>query len=80
MGISPWPRSQRARSRPRLARKHQVEHHKLVVAIDPCASCFPAVAHGGDADALLLQEAGEKIADLAIVVDDEDVWRLVHGM
>ena len=58
---------------PGLARQHQVEHDKLVVAVEPGPSGLLAVAHGGDPDALLFQEAGEQIANFAVVVDDEDV-------
>ena len=63
-----------------FAGQHQVEHDKLVVAVQPGAPRLLAVAHRGDPDALLFQEAGEKIADFAVVVDDEDVRGLVHGL
>jgi hypothetical protein len=63
-----------------FAGQHQVEHDKLVVAVEPGASGFLAVADGGDADALLFKEAGEQVADFAVVIDDEDVGRLVHAL
>ena len=38
-----------------------------------------AVADRGDAEAFAGQHAADQLADLAIVVDDQDVRRGVHG-
>jgi hypothetical protein len=48
--------------------------------VQPRASGLLAIAHRGDADSLLLQEAGEKIADFTIIVDDKNMRGLVHAM
>ena len=46
----------------------------------PLPDALLAIPHRGDANALLFQEFGEKIADFAIIIDDEDVRGLVHAM
>ncbi len=62
-----------------LARQHQVEHDEMVVAIGEGAAGFPGVAHRGHPHVvLLLQEAGEQIADLAVVVDHQDMGCMFH--
>ena len=62
-----------------LARQHQVEDHEMVVAVGEGAAGFPGVAHRGHPHVvLLLQEAGEQIADLAVVVDHQDVGGMFH--
>ena len=63
-----------------FAGQHEVEHDELVVPVEPGAAGFLAVAHRGDADALLFQETREQVADVAVIIDDEDVGRLVHAM
>jgi hypothetical protein len=50
------------------------------VPVQPGAPRFLAVADGGDADALFLEESRQKIANFAIVIDDEDMRGLVHAM
>ena len=79
IGTSDW-RAQPAREiEPALARQHQVEHHQMIVAIGEGAARLPGVAHRGDAHAvLLLEEAREQVADLAIVVHHQDVRHLFH--
>ena len=39
----------------------------------------PAVRRAADAEALLGQRARDEVADLAVVVDDQDVGRALHG-
>ena len=47
--------------------------------VGPGAAGLLAVADGGDADLLLFQKAGEQIANVAIVVDDQDVRDRFHA-
>jgi hypothetical protein len=56
-----------------FAGQHQVQHDDVVVAGGPDAAGFPRVAGDGDAHPVLFQEAGQQVADLAVVVDDHDV-------
>ena len=61
-----------------FARQHQVEHHEVIMPVGEGAAGLPGVAHRGHAHAmLLLQEARQQIADLAIIVHHQDVWRSV---
>ena len=73
IGTSDWERNQRARSRPDFAGQHQVEHHELVMSVRPGPAGFLTVAHRGDTDLLFFEKTGEQIADLAIIVDHQDV-------
>jgi hypothetical protein len=50
------------------------------MAVQPSSPSFLAVADRGHANALFFQKTGEQIADFAIVIDDEYVRGLVHGM
>ena len=79
IGTSDW-RAQPAREvEAALARQHQVEHHQMVVAIGQGAARLLRVAHRGDAHVVLLfEEAGEQVADLAVVVHHQDVRHLFH--
>ena len=63
----------------RLARHHQVQHDKVIAPLRPDAAGLPRVAGDGDAHALAFEEFAEKLADLAVIIDDEDVGCCVHG-
>ena len=79
IGTSDWRAQPAGKVQPALARQHQVEHHQVVVAVAEGAARLPGVAHRGDAHVVLLfQEAGEQVADLAIIVHHQDVRRLLH--
>jgi len=56
-----------------LARHHHVEHDEVDLVALERELHFAAVCSGGAAQALLLEIVGEQAADLAIVVDDQDV-------
>jgi hypothetical protein len=62
-----------------LAGEHQVEHHQVEPPGLQGARHAPAVGHGLDAQAVLAQKTRQQIADLAIVVDDQDLWSVDHG-
>ena len=62
-----------------LARQHQVEQDEIDAAVGQDLAHGPAVRRRADAEALLGQRARDQIADLAMVVDDQDVRRPWHG-
>ena len=47
--------------------------------VDPAAPGFTAVPRLGHAEPVALQEAREQVADLAVVIDHQDMRRLFHG-
>src|SRR4051794_37879965 len=44
----------------------------------PHAPSLPTIAHSGNAHPMLLQEARQQLAYLAIIVNDENVWNDIH--
>ena len=46
--------------------------------VQECPPRFLAVARRGDAQALALQEFGEEITDLTVVIDDQDMRQGFH--
>ncbi len=62
-----------------LARQHEVEHHQIEARALHQLRHGAAVGGGLDADLVLLQEARHEVADLGVVVDDQDVGRARHG-
>ena len=72
--------AQRAAERqPVLARQHQVEQNEVDARIGQHLAHRLAVAGGADAEAFLGERARHQVADLAMVVDDQDVRTIVHA-
>ena len=61
-----------------LAGEHEVEDDELVVAGGPGTACVAAIADGGDAHSVTVEETGEEVADFAVIVDEQDVGGGVH--
>ena len=61
-----------------LARQHQVEQDEIDAAVGQHLVHGAAVCRGADPEAFLGQRARDQIADLAMVVDDQDVRRALH--
>jgi hypothetical protein len=62
-----------------FAGEHQVEHHEVEPPCFEGARHRPAVGNGLDAQAMLAQEARQQIADLTVVVDDQNLRGVHHG-
>ncbi len=60
-------------------RQHEVEHDEVDVALREGAARFGAVTDRGRAQPVLLEEVAQQRADLAIVVDDQNVGGVGHG-
>jgi hypothetical protein len=56
-----------------LAGQHQVEHDQVEASLVQRGAHLAAISDRRAAQALLLQVFGEQVADLAVVIDDEDV-------
>ena len=56
-----------------LAGQHQVEKDEVDAAVGQHLAHGAAVRRGADPEAFLGQRAGDEIADLAMIVDDQDV-------
>ena len=56
-----------------LARQHQVEEDEIDAAVGQDLAHGTAVRRGADPEALLGQRTRDEIADLAVVVDDQDM-------
>jgi hypothetical protein len=61
-----------------LARQHQVEQDEIDPAVGQDFAHGAAVRRRAHPEALLGQCARDEIADLAMIVDDEDVGRALH--
>ena len=61
-----------------LAWQHEIEEYEVDPAVGQDLLHGPAVSRRTDPEALLGQRARDEIADLAMVVDDQDVWRSLH--
>ena len=61
-----------------IARHHHVEDDEVDgIGLEEGAH-LPAVRHRGGAQAVLLEIAGDQLADFAIVIDDQDVIDMIH--
>ena len=63
-----------------FAGHHDVEHEQVGLDDAQLVAGFGGVAGGGDAEALLGEVAGEQGAEADVVVDDEDVGVVAHGL
>jgi hypothetical protein len=61
-----------------LAGHHQVEHDEIDVRLLQRATHGFAIGHGGGAVAILLQVIAEQRANVAVVVDDQDMTGFAH--
>ena len=61
-----------------VAGQHQVENDEVDRAVVQRLAHASAVGCGGDAIAVLLQVLGDQLAQVAVVVDDQDVIRPFH--
>ena len=80
VGVRPAARAQvAAQGESVLAGHHEVEHDQVdAVGLERGLHLAP-VGGGGAAQALLLEVVGEQLADVAIVIDDQDVVGRVHA-
>ena len=62
-----------------LTRQHQVEENEIDPAVGQDLAHGPAVCRNADAESFLGQRARDQIADLAMIIDDQDVRRVRHG-
>ena len=73
-------RTQRAAERqPVLAGQHQIEQDQIDAAVGQDLAHGFAVGGRADAEAILRERTRYQFADLAMVIDDEDVRRARHG-
>ena len=61
-----------------LARQHQVEDHEVRAAAVERAAHLGAVGGERDPEAVALEILAEQLADLGVVVDDQDVVGSLH--
>ena len=70
-----------AQREPVLARQHEVEHDEIDVRSLEHPPHRLALADGGHAIAILLEVVAQQCADVAVVIDDQNVLRGgVHGI
>ena len=62
-----------------LARQHQVEQDEVDPAVGQDLAHGAAIRRRADPEALLGQRTRDEIADFAVIVDDQDVRRALHG-
>jgi hypothetical protein len=76
----PGARSQvAAQAQAVLARQHDIEHDEVGAARLQDAPHLAAVGGARDAKAVALEVIAQQPADFGVVIDDEDVCRLLHG-
>jgi len=63
-----------------LARHHDVEHDEIDTVVIECRLHLPTVRRSGAAQPLLFQIVGKQAADVAVVVDDQNVVLLVSHL
>ena len=63
-----------------LARHHHVEHHKIELPHLHRGVHRHGIGGRGRAQAVLFEIFHQGIADLAMIIDDQDMRRLGHGM
>ncbi len=68
-----------ANGEPVLAGHHHVEHKEVVVATGEAGIHFDGILRRRRAHAVLLQVTRDQFADLAMIVDDENVRAVCHG-
>ena len=61
-----------------IAGHHQVQHDQVHLIGFQKMAHLPAVGNHGGAQAVLLQVIAHQLADLAIVIDDQDVVHMLH--
>ena len=79
MGIFDSARSDAAQRQAVLAGQHQVEQDEVDAAVGQHLAHGTPVGRRADAKALLGKDARDEIAQLAVVVDDEDVRSALHA-
>ena len=67
-----------AKRKPVLARQHEIEEDEIDAAISQDLAHGAAVRRRADPESLLGQRARDKIANLAMIVDDKDVRPTLH--
>src|SRR4029079_8883674 len=75
-GLSPDAPAQR---QPVLTRQHEVEEDEVDPAVGHGFPHAAAVRRDADPEAFLGQSAGNQIANLAMIIDDQDVRRVRHA-
>ena len=76
VGLAPHPACE---VEPTLPRQHQIEDDEVEMGVRPSPPRLARVAHGGHPEPVALEEAGQQLADLAVVVNDQDVLGGLHG-
>ena len=61
-----------------LTRQHQIEEDEIDPAVGQHLAHVPAVSGDADPEPLLGKRARDQIADLAMIIDDQDVRRVLH--
>ena len=79
-GKSDVARSSRQIVEAALARQHEIEHDEIEPAARERTARLLAVGDGRRRETVLLEKGAQQRADFAIVVDDENVGRSVHGV
>ena len=75
IGMFDSARSAPAEREPVLARQHEIEEDEIDPAVGQDLAHGAAVRRGADPEAFFGQRARDEIADLAMIVDDQDVRR-----
>ena len=79
IGSLPPARSSLHSASPSLPGSNDIEHDEIDLGAGQGLHHRAAIGGDRDAIAVLLQEVREQRADLAVVVDDQEVWCRVHG-